>query len=182
MNNIYLSSDLHLCHDKDFIYAPRGFANVDQMNQTIVGNWNSIIDWNDDVYVLGDIMLNNDFEGLKILKSLKGKIHIIRGNHDSDNRMTNYRSAFNVVEVCEGKFLKYDGYSFYLTHYPCITTNGDSDKPLKRRMINLCGHRHAKDKWADFDKGLIYHCELDAHNNVPVNINDIISDLKIKCE
>ena len=29
---VWLTSDLHLCHDKEFIWGPRGFKNVDEMN------------------------------------------------------------------------------------------------------------------------------------------------------
>jgi len=178
MGRIFVTSDLHFCHNKEFIYAPRGFQNVQEMNKIIISNWNSVITPDDDIYVLGDIMLNDDAEGLRCLKSLKGNIHIIRGNHDSTSRMDLYKSCYNVVEVCEGKFLNYKGYHFYLSHYPCLSSNFDEDKPLNRRMINLCGHYHTQDPWINMDKGLIYHCELDAHNNTPIDIDVIIIDIK----
>ena len=37
---IYFSSDLHLNHDKDFIWRERGFSSVEEMNETIVDNFN----------------------------------------------------------------------------------------------------------------------------------------------
>ena len=67
-----------------------------------------------------------------------------------------------------------------MSHYPTITSNHDYNKPLNKRLINLCGHTHTKDKFADWDKGIIYHVELDAHNNTPVNIEEIIKDIEIK--
>ena len=48
-------------------------------------------------------------------------------------------------------------------------------------MIDLCGHTHTDDRFADFDNGLIYHVELDAHDNRPVRIDQIIEDIKDKC-
>ena len=39
---IYLASDLHFNHDKPFIYEPRGFTNVYDMNRAIIKNFNSI--------------------------------------------------------------------------------------------------------------------------------------------
>ena len=51
---IYLTSDLHLGHDKDFIYKPRGFNSVDEANESIISNWNSIINEDDLVYVMED--------------------------------------------------------------------------------------------------------------------------------
>lgn len=52
MGKIYLTSDLHFCHDKDFIYEPRGFKCVEDMNETIVKNWNGLITEDDDVYIV----------------------------------------------------------------------------------------------------------------------------------
>lgn len=175
---IYTTSDLHLSHDKDFLWSPRGFKNQWEMNEAIIKNWNSIVTSDDDIYVLGDIMLSDNKSGLASLKQLKGKIHIIRGNHDTDARLKLYNDCHNVVEVCDAKFLKVNKQQYFLSHYPCLTSNHDENKPLSRRIINLCGHVHTKDKWEDFDKGLIYHVECDAHNCTPVSFEQIIKDIK----
>ena len=150
------------------------------MNKAIVNNWNEVVAPDDDVYVLGDLMLNNNAEGIKLLQSLNGRLHIVRGNHDSDARLQLYRECNNVVEIEGAIWLKYNGLHFYLSHYPTLTSNWDYNKPLKARLINLCGHSHDKDKWSDWDKGLIVHCELDAWNNRPVLIDTIIKEIKEK--
>lgn len=180
MGKIWLTSDLHFCHNRDFLYGPRGFGKVEDMNTAIVKNWNEQVSPDDDVYVLGDLMLNDNEQGLKLLKSLKGNIHVILGNHDTDARVDLYQNTYNVVEVEYGLPFKYDGYRFFLSHYPTLCTNGDSDKPLNKRVINLCGHSHTKDKFMDFDKGLIYHVELDAHDMKLVDIDTVINDIKQK--
>ena len=123
-------------------------------------------------------MLNDNDYGLSCLKQLKGKIHIIRGNHCTDARIALYKECLNVVEVCDAKYLKVGKQSFFLSHYPCLTSNFDMNKPLNRRIINLCGHTHCKNKYKDMDKGLIYHVELDAHNCKPISIEEIIKDIK----
>jgi calcineurin-like phosphoesterase family protein len=178
MGKIWLTSDTHFGHNQPFIYEPRGFNTTWGHDKSIIENWNNLVDMDDDVYHLGDIMLGDNDYGLSCLKQLKGRIHIIRGNHDTDTRMGLYRTCWNVVEVCEGKFLRYERYHFYLSHYPCLTSNNDVDKPLKARTISLCGHSHTNDKFQDMDKGLIYHCELDAHDNKLILIDDIIEDIK----
>lgn len=181
MGKIFLTSDTHFGHDKEFIWAPRGFKSVWEMNAAIVENWNETVSAEDDVYLLGDVMLGSNEPngpGLTCLKQLKGNIHIVRGNHDSDIRIELYNKCWNVVEITEGQFLKYNGYHFYLSHYPCITDNHDNHKPLKTRMINLCGHRHAQNAFEDFDKGLIYHVELDTNNNKLWLLDDIIQNIK----
>ena len=178
MGKIWLVSDTHFGHDKSFIYEPRGFKTIWEHDKTIIENWNNLVDIDDDIYHLGDVMLGDNDYGLSCLKQLKGRIHIIRGNHCTDTRMGLYRTCWNVVEVCEGKFLRYEKYHFYLSHYPCLTSNNDADKPLKVRTISLCGHSHATNKFCDMDKGLIYHCELDAHDNKPILLDDVIEDIK----
>ena len=175
---IYFLSDPHFCHARDFIYSPRGFHSASDMNSAIIKNWNSVVKSNDDVYLLGDIMLNNNDEGLKCLKSLKGKIHIILGNHDTLARIKLYESCYNVVEVVAAKYLEVDGFHFFLSHYPCLCANGDEHKPLEKRVISICGHTHTKDKFSDMGEGLIYHVDCDAHNCTPVSFDEIINDIQ----
>ena len=178
MSNVWMTSDLHLYHNRDFIWRPRGFNSVEEMNSAIVKNWNEVVKADDDIYVLGDLMLNDNNNALRLIKQLKGNIHIIRGNHDTEERMRLYADCHNIVEISEGKFLRIGKYHFYLSHYPCITDNFDIDKPLYTRIINLCGHTHCVNPFSDANKGLIYHVELDAHNMYPVEINKIIDDIK----
>ena len=178
MNKIWITSDLHFGHQREFLYEPRGFTSIYDHDEEIIKNWNSVVDVDDDVYILGDIMLNDNEYGIKLFKRLKGKIHIIRGNHDTDARMELYSKCWNVVEICEGKFLKVNKQNYFLSHYPSLTSNFDEDKPLYKKIINLCGHSHYQNKFQDMDKGIIYHCELDAHNCYPVCIDTIIEDIK----
>lgn len=177
MGKIWVTSDWHFCHSKDFLWKPRGFNNQYEMNKIIIQKHNEIVKPEDDVYCLGDCMLNDNEMGLYCIKQLKGNIHIIRGNHDSETRIKLYSSCWNVVEVCEGKYLNYNGYHFYLSHYPCLCSNFDYDKPLKAKIISLCGHTHTQNKFQDMDKGLIYHVEVDAHNCYPIEIDQIIEDI-----
>ena len=177
---IWITSDWHFGHDKEFVYKPRGFESIHEMNKEIIIRHNSIVNPEDDVYVLGDLMLGNNEAGISCIKQLKGNLHIIRGNHDTNFRMELYNKIYNIVEITEGQFLKAGKYNFYLTHYPCICSNFDYDKPLKARVISLCGHTHIQDPFADWDKGVIYHCELDAHNCYPICIDNIIKDIKEK--
>ena len=173
---IYVTSDTHFCHNKPFIYEDRGFKSIEEMNDTIIENWNKLVKPDDTVIHLGDVMLNDNEQGIKCLESLNGKITIIIGNHDTNQRINLYKSAKNVTNVEFGSRLNYKGYSFFCSHYPSICSNFDMDAPLKKQVINLCGHSHTVNHFADMDKdkGYIYHCELDAHNMYPVSIDTII--------
>lgn len=179
MGKIWLCSDLHLGHDKDFIWGPRGFNSIEEQDNTIIKNWNELVSWDDEVWLLGDCMLGDNEAGVRKLNQLAGNIRIIAGNHETPTRIQMYANIRpTILTMGLAYILKYQGYSFYLSHYPTICTNEDSDKPLKRQVINLCGHSHTSDKFHDMDKGLIYHCELDAHNNKPILLDNIIEDIK----
>lgn len=177
-NKIWITSDWHFGHSKPFLYEPRGFKNTYEMSEAIIKKYNEVVGPNDDVYFLGDATLDNNEYGLQCIKQLKGRIHIVRGNHDTDTRIELYKNCWNVVEICEGKYLNYKKYRFYLSHYPCLCSNYDIDKPLKARMISLCGHSHTQNWAQDMDKGLIFHAEVDSNNCYPWNLDDIIEKIK----
>lgn len=147
------------------------------MNAAIVKNWNNVVINEDDVYVLGDLMLNDNETGLKLIKSLNGRIHVVLGNHDTDNRIELYHTCPNIVEVENAIRLNKNGYHLFMTHYPCLCANYDDGRSLKKQCISLCGHSHYKNPFQDMDKGLIYHCELDCHKNMPIEVNKIIEEL-----
>ena len=174
-NKIWFTSDLHFNHDRQFIWGPRGFSNVYEMNNTIIKNWNEVVDVDDDVYVLGDLMLGDNWAGRKCLTNLKGKIHIILGNHDTATRQEIYKELHNVVEVCYATQIKIDGWNFYLSHYPAMTCNLEKDFG-KHCLLNLYGHTHQKD---NFYNGLpfCYHVGLDSHNNKLVSFEQVIEDI-----
>lgn len=153
------------------------------MNETILKNFKEDISSDDEVYLLGDLMLGGPDkmeQGLEFIREIPGRLHLVRGNHCTKLRWANYAKLPNVVEQKNSIYLDYCQYHFYLSHYPTLTSNNDYDKPLKARLLNLCGHTHTQDKWADYDKGYIYHCEVDAHNCHPVLLDTIIEDFKGK--
>ena len=78
---IWFTSDTHFGHQKEFLWAPRGFNSIEEHDEMIIHNWNEVVGPNDDVYHLGDVMLNDNEHGLECLKRLNGKIHITIGNH-----------------------------------------------------------------------------------------------------
>ena len=176
---IYFTSDLHFGHDREFIYTPRGFKTVWEMNDTILKNWNEIVNPEDDVYCLGDLMLGNNDVGMSYIKDLKGKIHVVRGNHDTDVRMDLYNKCYNIIEVTEGQFLKWNGFNFYLNHYPTFTSNLEKSDRLKEHIINLYGHTHQKENFYN-DIPFMYHVGLDSHDCKPVLIENIITDINNK--
>jgi calcineurin-like phosphoesterase family protein len=74
-----------------------------------------------------------------------------------------------------GYRIRDNGFNFLLTHYPTLCSNYDGIKSLKKQVINLCGHTHTKDPFEDWDKGLIFHCEMDTNKCAPWSLTWIES-------
>lgn len=175
MNKIYFSSDFHFCHNKSFCYEPRGFSSPEEMNETIIKNFNEIVDDDDDVYFLGDLMLSDTEAGLAAAARLKGQWHIIIGNHDTFNKVERYKELPNVVEVVYATLIKYQKYHFYLSHYPTLTGN---DRPgLKCNLLNLYGHTHQSAPFSPYSP-YMYNVGVDAHDCKPVSIDQVIEEMQ----
>ena len=175
---IFLTSDLHFGHDREFIWKVRGFNSVQEMNETIMRKWNETVNAEDDVYILGDVILG-DPSNIEYVKRLNGKLHIVLGNHDTANREKMYRELPNVVEVAEvGIRLKYKKYHFVLTHYPMMTGNLEKES-LKQMPLNLYGHTHQRTNFYN-DMPFMYHVGVDSHDGYPVLLDDIIEEMYAK--
>ena len=173
MNKIYFISDCHFNHDKEFIWKERGYNSIKEMNKDIVKKWNNIIDDNDIIYHLGDLALGNVDEAIKYIKQLKGQIHLIRGNHCTDNKVERYKELDNIIDIKYADMIKYKKWSFYLSHYPTMMGCWADQK----KLWNISGHTHSKDKFENKEHK-VYNVAADAHDCEPVEIEQIIKDIK----
>ena len=51
MSKIWFTSDLHFSHDRDFVWQERGFNSIQEMNEKIIENFNSVIEPDDILYI-----------------------------------------------------------------------------------------------------------------------------------
>lgn len=178
MDKIFVTSDLHFGHDREFIWKVRGFSSVEEMNETYVERWNSVVGPEDHVYALGDLMLG-DKANIEYLKRLNGKIHIVLGNHDTATREALYKELWSIEEVKEaGIRLNYKKYHFILTHFPMLTGNLEA-KSLQQTTLNLFGHTHQTTNFYN-DMPFMYHVGVDSHDGYPVLLDDIIEEMYAK--
>lgn len=186
MNEIYLTSDTHFSHKPEFLWGPRGFSSVREMNEIIVEKWNSIVEPDDIVYHLGDMALTDTVDAIAYIKKLNGFIWWIRGNHDSRSKVEEITkecknvSLISNPEASWATMFKYDNkITCYLSHYPTLTANYD-EKHFNQHVIALAGHTHKKEKFLDKNNPFLYNVCLDAHNCYPIHIEEIISDCRNK--
>lgn len=127
---IFFTSDLHIGHDKEFIWKVRGFNSIEEHDTQILLKWNSIISPEDTVYILGDLCMGgNEKEWNRIYKNLNGYKNIIYGNHDTVNKLSKYVNDYGMHLLGYGDMYKYSKKkSFYLSHYPTLVGNHEEDK------------------------------------------------------
>lgn len=154
MSNYYIS-DIHIGHkhvlncEGSRNFDNRPFKTLDEMHETILNNWNSVVKNCDHVYCLGDMVWRENDEAIAFVSQLKGNIHLVVGNHDS---LKDYRYKRLFVEICDYKEvtdnIKGKNYGVVLSHYPIMFWNKmrrfNNDGSLKTKNYNilLYGHTH----------------------------------------
>lgn len=177
MSKIFLTSDTHFGHDREFLWGPRGFTNSQEHDEAIIKNWNETVGPDDIVYHLGDLMLGDNAHGIECVKRLNGHIKLIRGNHDTDARWKLYGTLPNVELIGWADVIKYKKYNFYLSHHPTLTSNLEKAPHLRMHLINLYGHTHQMGKFYQ-DMPYMFHVGLDSNNNRPILLDDAIELMK----
>lgn len=166
MSKIFLTSDTHFFHNKDFIYAARGFASVEEMNAAIVKNWNSVVKPEDTAYMLGDVMMGSDIQAaLKLVEQLNGKKYLAFGNHDTSVRLDAFLASGLFEDIQMGYRFPYKKRTCILTHYPTNVANANDTK-----TVNFFGHTHQQTNFFE-NKWFMYHVGMDSHNCTPVDID-----------
>lgn len=177
MGKIYLCSDLHFGHSKAFLYEPRGFSSIQEHDETIIKNICETVDPDDDLWILGDLMLGDNEHGMECLRRLPGHLHIVLGNHDTSVRQELYSTLPNATLHGWAEVLRYKKYTFYLSHYHTDVSNLDDQPQLRAHTLNLFGHTHQKNSfWHDIP--YYFHVGLDSNDNRPISLDDIIQKMK----
>ena len=105
MGKIFLTSDTHFNHLNILRYESetRPFSSIEEMNEAIIANWNSVVSPEDTVYHLGDFFMGRYDAIEDILDRLNGTIKLIRGNHDTKARLELYKARGIEVKEFSGK-------------------------------------------------------------------------------
>ena len=99
----YYIADTHFGHDNIRRLSNRPFETIEEMDNTIIDNWNSRVNDNDDIYILGDFSYKSE-DPILYLKQLIGRKHLIVGNHDG-KLLKNPVCKNYFIEICDIKWL-----------------------------------------------------------------------------
>ena len=78
----YYISDMHFGHANVIKHDERPFEDVEAMDCAMIERWNGVVDEDDDVYVVGDFCYRSGKTADWYLARLKGRKHLVVGNHD----------------------------------------------------------------------------------------------------
>lgn len=82
MSKIWFISDTHFGHTNVLKYCNRPFKSIQEHDEILIKNWNSVVKPGDTIYHLGDFGFTDRDKIKKILRRLMGNKFFIRGNHD----------------------------------------------------------------------------------------------------
>ena len=85
MKNIWFTSDTHFYHQNIIKYCDRPYKYAEEMTESLIKIWNETVGDNDDVYHLGDFAFCGPDKAEGVICRLKGRKHLLRGNHDHKN-------------------------------------------------------------------------------------------------
>lgn len=118
MSDTYLISDTHWGHSNIIFYSKRPYSSVEEMNESLILNWNQLVKPEDTVWHLGDFAFMKFPELKSLIWRLNGKKNLVLGNHDKmiiENRNELSKGAFESIQNYAE--IKINGKLIVLFHY-----------------------------------------------------------------
>lgn len=170
--NIWVISDTHFNHANILTFKGTDgklirpdFDSVEDMNETMIDRWNSVVKEGDKVYHLGDVYMGSQNDAETVLSRLNGTKRLIVGNHDVIYGKGNPLQKF-FKKIYLWRSFKELG--LLLTHVPVHPDHIGSDR------VNVHGHIHEKTVTLGDSIDQRYHCVCVEHTNyTPVNIDEL---------
>lgn len=170
---IYYISDLHLGHRRVIEMDSRPFETIEQMDETIVARWNERVTEEDDVYIVGDFAYHNAYTASWYLRRLRGRKHLITGNHDyntlqDEKTLECFVSVEKMLRITDGDR------TVLLCHYPVAEWNGK-----RCGGYHVYGHLHVRrdevfEFMSRFDRALNAGCMLNGYR--PATLDELIEN------
>jgi calcineurin-like phosphoesterase family protein len=129
----YFTADQHWGHEAIISMCKRPFASVEEMDETMIANWNAVVSRGDNVWHVGDFAHRCDLKRKRaIFSQLNGSKHLVPGNHDNPDTMSLAWASIGQIRQ-----IVVDGQRLVLCHYGLRTWPGS-----RRGAIHLYGHSH----------------------------------------
>lgn len=168
---IYYIADCHFGDEQVIQFSHRPFDNVSQMDSYMLKHWNRAVKDQDDVYIVGDLVHRASDPG-KYLAQLKGRLHLIIGNHDrcilEEKDLHHY-----FVDIRDYMVIRDGHHRIVLFHYPMLEWDG-----YYYGSWHVFGHIHnhpslTQEKIKDLPKAL--NCGADIVGFCPRTFDELVS-------
>ena len=150
----YYISDLHFFHENlNTQMDCRGFKDAAQMNAYMIKQWNSRVRPKDEVVILGDFSVGKAKETNEVLSQLNGTLYMIKGNHDSYLKDSEFNKE-RFVWIKPYAEMHDNRRKVVLSHYPIFCYNGQYRRNKKGEPLTymLYGHVHNTREWQLVEK------------------------------
>lgn len=172
--NLYIG-DLHFGHRSVIDFDHRPFADVEEMDRVLIHLWNSKVQKDDDIYIVGDFAYRNERPEEWYLRQLKGRKHLIMGNHDekllgNEKAMGYFDSVDKMMHVVD------NGRHICVCHFPIAEWNG-----FYKGHYHIYGHIHNKTEGVfqymkTLENALNAGCMI--NNFMPASFNELVRNNK----
>lgn len=176
--DVAFTSDPHFFHRSMVDLKRRPFSSVEEMNEVLVDNWNSVVGKKTIIYVLGDVSFGRPEETDALLSRLNGNKRLILGNHDNSKMVDKvYRNHF--MTICDRLRVSFQDIKeeIVMDHFPLMTW----DK-AHYGAWHLHGHSHGSMNYPFVGK--ILDVGVDVHNFKPITaaqVADYMHNRPIHC-
>jgi len=155
----------HFWHKKIIEYTKRPFNSVEEMNETMINNWNSVVKHNDKVILHGDVIFNKgDIDPSVILNRLNGDILLSLGNHDDPEKLV--RSSRNIIITRDILDIQVNGQNIVCFHYPMKSWN----KAFHGSWHTYC---HVHTEFQSPDDELSYNVSVEWNDYTPISFDKL---------
>ena len=177
-DRIWFTADSHIGHRNIIKYCKRPFSDVEEMNETLISNWNKVVGKDDFVFHLGDFSVGGAAEWTSLLDSLNGRIFLVLGNHDMNNVDQGFMRRFEDVSM--QMLISIGKQRVYLNHYPFLCYGG-----AYRGTWQLFGHVHTNISMLGLDSPRLrmlfprqYDVGVDNNSYTPISFDEV--EIKIQ--
>lgn len=174
--DIWIVSDTHFSHSSilNFTDSNTGlkvrpeFDNVEQMDECMIENWNSVVKAGDIVYHLGDVTFGDKEKFKSMWPKLQGSKRLIVGNHD-DIKFLSSGGFFKKV----GMWRMFPEFGLLMSHVP-LHLSSMYRHSLGRPLFGIHGHIHQHSS----PIGPYRNVCVEKTNYCPVNIETLAEEAK----
>jgi calcineurin-like phosphoesterase family protein len=164
--NTFFTSDTHFGHANIIRYCKRPFASVEEMDNILIHNWNSVVRPEDTVYHLGDFAVGGG-PAAPYFRRLNGTIYFCLGNHDKRLR---FIKAYLDIELELQSYLNDDKVKFGIPYLREVT--------VEKQEIVLC--HYAMKVWNGSHKGS-WQLYGHSHGTLPDDPTALSCDVGVDC-